>query len=146
MPDLNIRSVENLRSSQFLSVYANNVEVAVNFFDVSMTFGQMVGPSEDGQKLMVDQSVRVTMSPTQTKILIAALLEQMVQYEKRFGDVVMPAEVQLPPIGGALLRSFELASRQAKIRHAAAKDDADSTGEDEDDKGNAGKSEADSPA
>jgi hypothetical protein len=110
---------ENRQVEGFVTVYSNNVAITANFFDVAMVFGETVG--QDGDKVTVDQRARVVMTPSQTKILIAALIQQMLSYEQLFGEIVIPPGIvsDLASEPMALLKSLSDASRQQTATHPA---------------------------
>jgi hypothetical protein len=88
------REIKNIQNPHYVSVYANNVAMALNFFDLSMIFGEMVEATEE--ILVVDQKVRVTMPPSHAKLLLLLLMQQLQQYEEKFGQIVIPPEVLQP--------------------------------------------------
>jgi hypothetical protein len=90
-----VKGLRNVNSPDFLSIYSNNAALSVNFFDVSFVFGEMQGIDDDGM-LKVEQRLKVTMTPTQAKILSILLFQQISMYEARFGQINLPSEV-IPP-------------------------------------------------
>jgi hypothetical protein len=106
-------NAENRQAEGFVTVYSNNVSIATNFFDVALVFGETVG--QEGDKVLVDQRARVVMTLAQTKILIAALIHQMISYEQQFGEIVIPpgivSDVASAPM--AILKAISDAAKQA---------------------------------
>jgi len=90
------RTIQNVPSPHYTSVYANNVALALNFFDLSMVFGEMVDIKET--VLTVEQKVRVTMPPSHAKLFLLLLKLQIEQYEEKFGQIVLPPDVVQPEL------------------------------------------------
>lgn len=90
------RAINNVPSTDFVSVYANNLAVSTNFFDVSLIFGEMKGI--DDNTLTVEQKVKVVMPPTHAKLVSLLLLQQLQQYQEKFGHITLPPEVVTPEL------------------------------------------------
>lgn len=90
-----IASLNNVRSVDFVSVYANNAAFMLSFFDFSMTLGEVVSV-EDGVGT-VEQKVRVVMSLAHAKLFATLLVSQIQQYEQRFGVIALPPLENLQP-------------------------------------------------
>ena len=89
-----IVTINNVKAPNYVSVYSNNVAFSLNFFDLSMTFGEMSGVENGiGQ---VDQSVRVVMSTAHAKLFALLLMSNVNQYEKQFGQISLPPADSLP--------------------------------------------------
>ena len=124
MPEESTRTIRNIPFHNFLSTYANNVAVQSNFFDVSMTFGEML--SQDEGVLTVEQRVKVTMTWAHAKIYLATLVDQLEKYENTFGPVSIPAQA-FPPEVLKMLRGFSNEGEQGSIRHPASEVDENAT-------------------
>lgn len=98
-----VTELVNLKSPNFVSVYSNNVAYALNFFDLSMIFGEM--QSVDNGKGIVEQTVRIVMSLPHAKIFGTLLLSQIQQYEEKFGVIALPPLDNLPPELQQILRN-----------------------------------------
>ncbi len=85
-------SPKRFKSPDFRSVYANNAEFAMSLFDVSMLFGEMVGTDKETQELVIEQHVKVIMSPLHTKIFLNVLAHNLKQWEARFGELKIPPD------------------------------------------------------
>ena len=101
------RRINNIQSSNFISVYSNNVALQSNFFDMSLTFGEML--SMDQGTVTVEQRARVTMTIAHAKLFLAILVDQIDKYEAQFGAVDLPAQVFPPEI---LKKVMEHAGKQ----------------------------------
>lgn len=86
-----IQRLNNIRSSDFVSKYANNAAVLATFFDLNITFGEAQGV--EAGVLNIEQSVKISMSLAHAKILALLLWQQVDAYEQRFGALAIPAEV-----------------------------------------------------
>jgi hypothetical protein len=75
--------------------YANNTQFQISPWDVSLDFGQIVGQTED-RRLLVENLVRVVMSPQHAKVIAHLLMTQLAMYESEFGTIPSPPIVQPP--------------------------------------------------
>ena len=80
--------MENVRSPLYRSIYANNTAFQSNAFDFSMIFGEI--QEADDKKVLVEQEVRVTMSPLHAKVFSGVMLQNIKNYEDRFGEIKVP--------------------------------------------------------
>lgn len=67
------------------SIYANHVEVRTSPWDLRLGFGQI--KSATAEELVIDEMIRVYLSPPQVKALSVVLEEQLRQYETKFGTI-----------------------------------------------------------
>ena len=74
--DLGHRTAENFRR-----VYSNNSNIAVNFFDVTVLFGQVI-IDPDGTDPFLNDEVAVTMSWEHAKALLDGLTRALTDYEQ----------------------------------------------------------------
>ena len=81
------------KAADFRSIYANNGNFAVTAFDFAIDFGQVV-TVENGTPV-VEQSVRVLMSPLHAKVFAIFLMQNVASYEKKFGELVLPNEARV---------------------------------------------------
>lgn len=107
-PTLNVTTgqvtgITNKQSEDFVSTYANNVAFTLNFFDIAMTFGELVN-FEEGIAT-VEQKVRVVMSMAHAKLYALLMINQIQQYEQRFGPIPLPPMEGLTPEIQAVIRS-----------------------------------------
>lgn len=80
----------NTRSANFVSAYSNNIQIRVTPFDFVFVFGDVQGI--DGTTLLVDENVRILMSPEHAKVFAKVLSENVVQYEKQVGTIPSPPQ------------------------------------------------------
>lgn len=99
--------INNVQSSDFHSVYSNNVSIIMSFFDLYMTFGEVRNLNPEDGMLTVDQKVRVALAVTHAKVLFLALAQQIQQYEAKFGQIHLPDEVLTPELKAFLPHSNE---------------------------------------
>jgi Protein of unknown function (DUF3467) len=71
----------------FTKIYANNIEMNVTHWDMSLIFGEIVG--EEGDKPIVEQKVKVNMSKEFTKALLNLLTVNIAAYEKQYGEITV---------------------------------------------------------
>jgi len=90
-----LAQLQNVKTSDFKVVYCNNVAFMNSFFDLAMTMGEIVNVDDQGVGT-VEQSVRVVMSMPHAKVFMMVLLQQIQQYEQRFGLVPLPPMENLP--------------------------------------------------
>ncbi len=76
------------RSPDYKSIYANNTGFAMTAFDLSMVFGEMIG-FENGLPV-IEQLVKITVSPLHAKIILGVLAKNLTGYEKQFGEIKVP--------------------------------------------------------
>src|SRR5690242_11723065 len=75
----------NIRSPQFFSVYANDVQLQTTPWDMRFTLGEVI--DEENGILGVNQLGELRMSPQLAKRLAAIMAEQLKAYEMRFGEI-----------------------------------------------------------
>jgi len=78
------------RSAEFISIYANDIEVQTSPWDMRIVFGEVTDtkPSEEGPTVMdVTQLCLLRMSPQLAKRLAAIMQEQIQAYELQFGEI-----------------------------------------------------------
>jgi hypothetical protein len=78
------------KAADFRSVYANNGNFSVTAFDFAIDFGQVVAV-ENGTPV-VEQNIRVLMSPLHAKVFAIFLMQNVASYEKKFGELVLPKD------------------------------------------------------
>jgi hypothetical protein len=82
------QSVEYVDGPQYSAFYSNNVGFAVNLLDFVLMFGETV--EANPEKAIVERRARVTMHPTQAKVLAFLLLKNIEGYEKLNGKIAVP--------------------------------------------------------
>lgn len=79
------RSIERIYPESYATVYANSVDLKVSVYDFVLDFGMVTEATDE--KLTVQQSIRVVMSPQHVKVFAPLLLEKLRQYEARWGEL-----------------------------------------------------------
>jgi hypothetical protein len=80
-----VLEMEHHRPTSFSHVYSNNASFGITFFDLSITFGEVL---VDGPNAMhVEDRVTVTMSVEHAKALANALEDVLTNYEKGHGPI-----------------------------------------------------------
>jgi hypothetical protein len=76
--------------------YANNTEIGMTSFDISIKFAQIVG-SEEGELIVHDQAI-VSMSLHHAKALTKILVAYITQFEQQHGKLFVPGpdEIEIP--------------------------------------------------
>jgi hypothetical protein len=87
------QELETVRSPNFFKVYANSVQIEACVWDLRLIFGELTRP---GGKLLVEQSVAVTMSPQHAKALSTVLATNLQEYERKFGQINLPPRKEEP--------------------------------------------------
>src|SRR5436309_1838370 len=83
--DTRVMAISRSRSNTFQSVYADNAQLSVNFFGISMLLGE-VSSVEDGTLGVMDH-VMVHMSPEHAASLYHLLGAQIDKYRASFGEL-----------------------------------------------------------
>ncbi len=85
------------QSSSYREYYANSVQIRVNVWDFFLVFGtlQQQSPTE----VEVTNFQGVYLSPQQAKALLTILEQNMVNYEKTFGEIKLDPKLAT---GGAV--------------------------------------------
>jgi hypothetical protein len=81
--------LEIVKSDKFLKVYANSAQIETGPWDFRIIFGEA---TRSGDKVIVEQSVAVVMSPQHTKALLGVLATNVHEYEKQIAEIKMPPE------------------------------------------------------
>jgi hypothetical protein len=82
---------EYLQSEKFLSIYTNNANVQISYFDFRIDFRQIL-PGSDG-RMTVERLASVVMSPQHAKAFLGVLAENLDQYEEQFGAITLQRPV-----------------------------------------------------
>src|SRR5947209_3922670 len=81
----NVAELEHQRAPNFVSAYSNSATFGLNFFDMTMVFGQIVSPTP--LTMLIEDRVAVTMSLEHAKALLRGLQDTIAAYEKTHGPV-----------------------------------------------------------
>jgi len=82
-----LEALETVRSEKFFKVYANAANLEMTAWDFKIIFGEL---RKSGDKVVIEQSVEVTMSPQHTKALAGVLINHVKEYEKHIGEIKLP--------------------------------------------------------
>jgi hypothetical protein len=78
------------KSEDFKSIYSNNVQFTFSPWDVIFVFGE--NQSLKDNILLVEQKMKVVMSPQHAKVFAQVLAEQVAKYEQTFGTIQIPTQ------------------------------------------------------
>ena len=74
-------------AEKFVRTYANAANMEVTPWDFKIVFGEL---KKTEGKLVIEQSVEVTMSPQHAKALAEILSNNIREYEKNVGEIKIP--------------------------------------------------------
>jgi hypothetical protein len=80
--------VKLMRSSTYVSVYTNNVQISSTFYDVRLLFNDVLGVS--GSEITIEEKASVIMSVEHARDLHSALSKTLEQYEQKHGTLRPP--------------------------------------------------------
>lgn len=69
--------LESVRSEGFLKVYPNSAQIETTVWDFKLIFGEM---AKAGDKMVIEQSVAIVMSPQHLKALVGVLAHNLREY------------------------------------------------------------------
>lgn len=82
---------ENIKSADFFSIYANDVQVQTSPWDMRLVLGEIANPTTaDEPVISIKQLGELRISPQLAKQLTVIMLEQLTAYEARFGNIPVP--------------------------------------------------------
>ncbi len=77
---------ENIKSDGFVKIYANNVGISASNWEMSLTFGEIIGTNDEGHPV-VEQKVKVNMTREFVKAVSNLLATNIKAYEEKYGEV-----------------------------------------------------------
>ncbi|MDZ4803054.1 MAG: DUF3467 domain-containing protein [Bryobacteraceae bacterium] len=84
---------ETLRSPQFASVYANDIQVQITPWDLRFIFGEVTeAPTKELPRVLVTLLAEVRVSPQMAKKLVEIVKSQLDGYEQTFGVIPSPPD------------------------------------------------------
>lgn len=86
--------LETFKSEKFSKIYANAANLEMTPWDFSLIFGEL---KKTGDKVVIEQSVAVTMSPQHAKALAGVLVTHVKEYEKQVGEIKLPQPPETQP-------------------------------------------------
>lgn len=92
-PETPEKRFETFRSANYASVYANSAQVRTTIWDIAMVFGELV-TTPDSKQVQIEEKIRVVMSLTHAKALLAVLQRDLKAYEEQFGPIWEPQQNQ----------------------------------------------------
>ncbi len=82
---------ENIRSPEFVSIYANDIQVQTSPWDMRFILGEITTPATAGEPVVtIRQLGELRISPQLAKRLTMIMVDQLGVYEKRFGQIPEP--------------------------------------------------------
>jgi len=72
----------------FKRVYVNNAAIAFSSFDMSISFGEIIG-EENGQSV-IEESVQIILTREFAKVLTELLVNNLKAFESQFGEIKIP--------------------------------------------------------
>ena len=87
-PQANIKLVN---TQEYREGYANSVQVRASVWDFLLVFGRLQQPS--ASEVEIHNFQGIYLSPQQAKALVTILEQNIVQYEKTFGEIKLDASV-----------------------------------------------------
>jgi hypothetical protein len=87
--------VRLINTTDYREGYANSVQVRVSVWDFLLTFGRVQAQST--QEVEVQNFQGIYLSPQQAKALVSILEQNLVQYEKTFGEIKLDASISQTP-------------------------------------------------
>lgn len=92
LPQPNIRLAN---TSDYREGYANSVQIRASVWDFLLIFGRLQPQTTSGSEVEVHNFQGIYLSPQQAKALVTILEQNVVQYEKTFGEIKLdPAIAQ----------------------------------------------------
>jgi Protein of unknown function (DUF3467) len=88
------QELSTTRTEKFVRVYANAANMDVTPWDFKIAFGEL--KKSDG-KMVIEQTVEVTMSPQHAKALAEMLGTNVRQYEEQVGEIKLPKMPEASP-------------------------------------------------
>ena len=83
-----------VNTAEYRETYANSVQVRVNVWDFFLVFGTMQQHSENQVEVRNFQGIYL--SPQQAKALLTILEQNVVNYEKAFGEIKLDPRMTTP--------------------------------------------------
>ena len=85
MPNPQQPKVRLVNTSEYRDGYANSVQVRVSVWDFLLTFGRL--QAQSATEVEVQNFQGIYLSPQQAKALLSILEQNIIQYEKAFGEI-----------------------------------------------------------
>jgi hypothetical protein len=96
-----------VQAEKFATIYANSANAEVTAWDFKIIFGEI---KKSQGKLVIEQSVQVTMSPQHAKALAEMLTSNVREYERSVGEIKLPQTVDTHNAGQPKVPAVEAAA------------------------------------
>lgn len=80
-----VRRMERVASEEVPTIYTNNIQVKLSYFDVIFELGLIEDASPE--RVLVRDVAKVAMSPQHARALNNILTEKLAEYEQQFGPL-----------------------------------------------------------
>lgn len=87
------QELPTVQTEKFVRLYSNAANMEVTPWDFKIIFGEL---KKSEGKLVIEQSVQITMSPQHAKALADVLSTNVREYEKTVGEIKLPRAVDVP--------------------------------------------------
>jgi hypothetical protein len=87
-------NIKLVNAPSYRDSYANSVQIRASVWDFFLVFGTLQQQSET--QVEVTNFQGIYMSPQQAKALLNVLQQNIVNYEKAFGEIKLDARMQAP--------------------------------------------------
>ena len=94
-PKITRNAITVTRSEQYRDSYSNSVQVRMSVWDFFLIFGTMRQDAPDEVK--VENFQGIYLSPQQAKALMTILEQNVIQYEKTFGEIKLDPSMSQAP-------------------------------------------------
>jgi hypothetical protein len=81
------QELETVKSEKFFKFYTNAANLEMTPWDFTLLFGEL---KKSGDRMTIEHSVGIAMSPQHAKALAGILLTQVKEYEKQIGEIKLP--------------------------------------------------------
>src|SRR5271166_3227985 len=88
-----VSETEYVRAADFKTYYTNHVQAGLTPFDISLEIGEASGLNRESNKWVVDVKAKITMSPSEAKVVLLILSGTIKTFEDQFGTIVIPSAV-----------------------------------------------------
>jgi Protein of unknown function (DUF3467) len=88
-PQPNIRLIN---TAEYREGYANSVQIRASVWDFLLVFGRLQ-PQQTSSEVEVHNFQGIYLSPQQAKALVTILEQNIVQYEKTFGEIKLDPDL-----------------------------------------------------
>lgn len=94
-----------VRTSDFKSLYLNNINFGFTRFDFQMVLGLVEISKAENYEAVVHETANVKMTPGYAKALVVDLAAALASYETKYGEIALPPVLEPPAKPGSELAS-----------------------------------------